>query len=226
MIKAVFFDLDETLVDSIIPHLKADRRAFEKLGYNYDLIEKKVKNMDFMGTRVSDFLIIKRNYSKITEKELPAKKLIETREGFFLELVKNESTVYPGAISLLKKLKELNKIVAVVSSGSKQYINLVLNKFNMNSYVDFIISGDQVEKGKPNPECYLKAYKYINEKYGKFEKNECLVIEDTENGVISGNKAGLKILLVPSKYSVLPKTIKPDYQINTLEEFDTAIHLV
>jgi HAD superfamily hydrolase (TIGR01509 family) len=226
MIKAVFLDLDETLVDSIIPHFKADRLAFEKLGYNYDLIEEKVRNMDFIGTRVSDFLIIKRNYSKITEKELPAKKLIELRENIFLELVKNETTIYPGAINLLKKLKELNKVVAIVSSGSKKYINVVLDKFSLNSYVDFIISGDQVEKGKPNPECYLKAYKYINEKYGKFEKSECLVIEDTENGVIAGSRAGLKILLVPSKHSVLPKTIKPDYQLKSLEEFDKVVHLI
>jgi HAD superfamily hydrolase (TIGR01509 family) len=226
MIKAVFLDLDETLVDSIIPHLKADRLVFEKFGYDYDLIEEKVKGIDFMGTRVSDVLITKRNNSDITENELSASKLIEARENIFLGLVKNETTVYPGVISLLKILKKLNKTVAIVSSGSKKYINMVLNKFCLNSYIDFIISGDQVEKGKPNPECYLKAYKYINKKYKKFKKSECLVIEDTENGVIAGSKAGLKILLVPSKYSVLPKTIKPDYQLKTLEDFDATIHLI
>jgi len=225
MIKAVFFDLDDTLVDSLKLHLKANRLAFEKFGYNYDLIQERTKKIDFMGRRVSDNLIIKKKHSNISEKELPAKKLIEAREEIFLKLVKNETKIYPGVTNLLKKLKELNKINAIISSGSKKYIELVLNKFQIKKYIDFIISGDQVSRGKPDPECYERAYQYLNNNLDKFEKQECLVVEDTENGVIAANKAGLKILLIPSKYSTLPKTIKPDYQLKSLEQFDTAIYL-
>lgn len=225
MIKAVFFDLDDTLVDSLKLHLKANRLAFEKFGYNYDLIQEKTKNLDFMGRRVSDILIIKRDAFGISEKELRAKILIETRENFFIELVKNETILLPGAIKILKTLKEKNIITAIVSSGSKKYINVVLDKFKLEKIVDFIISGDGVEKGKPDPECYQKAFKYLNDYYGKFDKKECLVVEDTENGVIAANKSRLKILLVPSKHSVLPSNIKPDFQIKTLLEFDKIMFI-
>ncbi|MFA6532826.1 MAG: HAD family phosphatase [Patescibacteria group bacterium] len=220
MIRAVFLDLDDTLVDSLKLHLTANRLAFEKFGYNYDLIQDKTKNVDFMGRRVSDILIIKRDAFGISEKELPAKKLIETRENIFIEEVKKETVMLPGAVSLLKTLKEKNIITAIVSSGSKKYINIILDKFNLKELVDFIISGDEVEKGKPDPECYQKAFQYLNKNYGKHDKNECLVVEDTENGVISANKSHLKVLLVPSKHSVLPKKVKPDYQIRTLKDFD------
>ena len=223
MIKAVFFDLDDTLVNSLPLHLKANQLAFEKFGYDYNSIQKKVKDIDFIGRRVSDILIIKRDCSNISEKELPATELIKIRENIFLNLVKKEMTIYPGAIYLVKKLKEMNEIVAIVSSGSKKYIDLILNQFNLRQYIDFIISGDQVQQSKPNSECYEMAFKYLNDNFGQFSKNECLVIEDTENGVVAAYEAGLKILLVPSKHSVLPKNIKPDYQIKSLEEFDQKI---
>jgi len=226
MIRAIFFDLDDTLVDSLSLHLRANRLVFEKFGYDYNLIQEKVKNIDFMGRRVSDNLIIRRNHSNISEKELPARKLIEAREEIFLKLAKDESKIYPGAIDLLSKLKELNKINAIVSSGSKKYINLIFNKFKLEKFINFVISSDQVKKGKPEPECYKKAFEYLNTNYGNYKKNECLVVEDTENGVIAADRAGFKILLVPSKYSVLPKSIKPSYQIKSLEKFNPNIHLI
>jgi len=223
MIKAIFFDLDDTLVDSLSLHLKANQLAFEKYGYNYDLIQDKTKNIDFMGRRVSDILIIKRDESGITENELPIKRLVEARKNYFLELVRKETVTLPGVMNLLEKLKEHDTIMAIVSSGTKKYIDICINKFNFNKYIDFIVSGDQVRKGKPNPECYIKAFQYLNTKYGHFEKNECLVVEDTENGLIAGYDAGLQTMIVPSKYSVLPKNIKPDYQIKSFDEFDIRI---
>lgn len=223
MIKAIFFDLDDTLVDSLSLHLRANQLAFEKYDYDYDLIQEKVKDVDFMGRRVSDILQIKRDSSNISENEIPLKDLIKAREEFFIKLVAKETILLPGAINLLNKLKEKNKIIAIVSSGSKKYIDIVLNKFELKKFVDFIISGDEVKYGKPNPECYEKAFKYLNDNIGKYSKNECLVIEDTENGVIAASKAGLKILLVPSKYSVHPKNINPDYQIKSFDEFDIKI---
>ncbi len=223
MIKAVFFDLDDTLVDSLSLHLKANQLAFEKFGFDYNLIQEKAKNVDFMGRRVSDILRIKRDSTNISEIELPLKNLIKVREELFLKLVTKETILLPGAINLLNKLKELNKIIAIVSSGSKKYIDVILNKFKLKKFVDFVISGDEVKHGKPNPECYEMAFKYLNDNFGKHSKNECLVIEDTENGVKAASKAGLKILLVPSKHSVLPKNINPNYQIKSFDEFNIKI---
>ena len=225
MIKAVFFDLDETMADSLSSHLKATRLVFEKFGYDYELIRENAKGVDFMGRRISDILLISRDLSNISEKELPINKLIQIREKYLLDLVMDETIICPGVIEMLRKLKELNKVVAIVSSGSKKYIDLVLYKFKLEKFIDFIISGDQVKRGKPDPECYEHAYKYLNINYGQFSKKECLVIEDTENGVIAASKSGLKILLVPSKFSVLPRSIKPDYTLKSLEQFDILTHL-
>jgi len=223
MIKAVFFDLDETLVGSMKASREATILAFKYFGFEYKKIKEKTKDVSSMGKRVQDALKYRRDGAGITEEQIPLRKLLEIRKKYFFELAEKYAGLYPGVISTFKKLKAKKIFIIIVSSSTKEYINLCIKKFNLTTYIDFIVSGDQVSKGKPDPECYEKAYKYLNNNYGKINKEECLVIEDTENGVISAFKAGLKILLVPSKYSVIPRSIKVDYQIKSLEEFDNEI---
>jgi len=228
MIKAVFFDLDETLADTMSAQHEANIYAFREFGYDYQTIREQTKIIDTMGRRIIDFLRLIKEGAGITEKKLPLKNLYEARKKYFFNLIEDNDKLmklYPGAKECLFKVKKTGVITAIVSSGTKKYIKLILKKFKLFSFVNFIISGDEINKGKPDPECYEKAYQYLVEHYGKIRKDECLVVEDTEIGVIAANKAGLKILLVPSRYSVLPKTVKPDYQLKSLKDFNKTILL-
>src|SRR5216683_2168514 len=88
MFKAIFFDLDETIVNAIAPHIKAGKKVFEAFGIDYDEIEKRTRQHDFIGMRVIDTLEIERDAMYISEKQLPLSELASQRQKIFLDLVK------------------------------------------------------------------------------------------------------------------------------------------
>jgi HAD superfamily hydrolase (TIGR01509 family) len=223
MINAVFFDLDETLVDAEQAHAKATIQAFAYFGYDYLDIRKKSPDHISRGMRVKDNLKARRDGAGISEVEIPIEKLIEVREKFFLELVKKEAFLLKGAQEILRLMKDKNIQVAIVSSGTKDYLSLILDIFRFKNLIDFVVSGDDVQEGKPNPECYLKAYEVARLLIPTLETKECLVFEDTKAGITAGKKAGMRVVFIPTPGSVMPTTFFPDYQINSLLEFDKSI---
>lgn len=220
MIKAAFFDLDETLINAENAHKKATEMAFSHFGYDYQIVRKSSPQYFSMGKRVSDNLKARRDGAGISEDKIPLNELYKVREKYFLELFQEEGMLMPGAQEILKKMKELNKIVAIVSSGTEIYLHLVMKKFLLNEYINFIIAGDDVVKGKPDPECYLKAFNKALTVKGDLHQNECLVFEDTEAGVIAGKKAGMKVVYIPTPVSIPPQEIMPDYTILSLTNFE------
>lgn len=98
-----------------------------------------------------------------------------------------------------------------------------MEMFRLKTYIGFKITGDDVVKGKPDPECYRKAHVHASEEIPGLQASECLVFEDTESGVIAGKNAGMKVVLIPTPCSVMPKETQPDYQINSLLDFTDEI---
>jgi len=219
MIKAVFFDLDDTLIDSFKYHRKASREAFTSIGVDYNKISNIArKNYNFMGMRVIEILIILKNIAGISEKEFPLSKLSKIREEIFLEYVKNDVELLPGAEKALKLSKKNFEITGIVSSGTTKYINLFLKRFNLKDYIDIVVSGNDIKKGKPSPDCYLKAYQLLPHKL-KIKKSECLVVEDALNGIKAAQAAKLKTLLIPYKNS--KEKVNSDWRMNSLNNFNS-----
>lgn len=217
MIKAIFFDLDDTLIDAFSSHRKANELVFQDYNIPYHVVKEKTKGQDFTGLRVKDMLKIKRDSLGLGEKDIPLNELVSKREKYFLKLVKERATIYPGAKSALIKSKRGGKVVAIVSSGTRKYIEVVLRKFDIFKYIDYIIGSEDVEKGKPNPECYINAHKLLSKK-SKIEKNQVLVVEDSIHGINAAIGAGLKTLLVSDKPNA--QKVEADYTITSLEKFD------
>src|SRR5476651_335852 len=134
MFKAIFFDLDETIVDAVAPHIEAEKRVFASFGIDYEEIEKRTRHHDFIGMRIIDVLEIERNAMQISEKELPLSELSSRRQKIFLDLVKKESKLFEGAEEALKLAKAEGEIVAIVSSGTRKYIQLVIDIFALGEY--------------------------------------------------------------------------------------------
>lgn len=216
MFKAVFFDLDETLIEAIYCHSEANKRVFKKFNIDYEEMKNKTKSIDFLGMRIVDILKKRRDVMGVKEEQLPIRKLAAEREKIFLNLVKKKATLLPGAKEALTYVKSKNKVLGVSSSGTRKYITIVLKKFNLLKFVDFIVGGEDVVKGKPNPECYLKSYSLAS-KIIPLKKEECLVVEDSPNGIIAAKKAGLRVCCVPFFKRNLQTEV--DYQIKNLNEF-------
>ena len=96
---------------------------------------------------------------------------------------------------ILKYLKDNNIPVAVASSSDRDYIDNNLEKTKLTSYINEIVSGCEVEKSKPNPDIFLKAADKLSVK-----AEECIVLEDSKNGILAGNSAGMTVIMVPDLY--------------------------
>jgi beta-phosphoglucomutase-like phosphatase (HAD superfamily) len=151
----IFFDLDGTLVDN--EHLKAlaFSRAIKQLGgESHQSIYKEVMGM-------SGLVIRKHFVSK-------ANLLVDLDEYFYLfksiyeNLLKTDLVIKTGVIPFLTELKSKGIKTAVISSAYSSSVHTIIDAFNLRQYFNFIVTGDDVQKKKPDPACYLLALNKLN----------------------------------------------------------------
>ncbi|HBD96559.1 MAG TPA: phosphatase [Spirochaetia bacterium] len=181
--KAVIFDMDGVLIDSEPLHFEVDQMVLRKLNIN----ESKSYLERFVGyTNCAMWQIIQNEYS--IEKTID--ELIElqmTTKLHFLE--KSDYKAIDGIKELLEEIR-LNKIpMGIASSSPRVFIEAVINKIGISQYFDNWISGEEVEKSKPEPDVFLK----ISELLG-VNPDKCIVIEDSKSGTIAAKKAGMKCI--------------------------------
>ena len=92
----------------------------------------------------------------------------------------------PGLIDFLDRCKKENIQLAIASSSSYEYVDNIVTQFGIKEYFQYIISGEQVLKGKPNPDIYYLAQSKLG-----IPKERLVVIEDSYNGIQAGKSAGI-----------------------------------
>lgn len=214
MIKGVIYDLDDLMVNSHPLHYKTDKLLLKKYGYNLDSVPKELLSK-FVGMRTVDVW-------NIIIRELNLKEGIDylhkKRTQLFLKLVEKELKIMPGLLHSLKLLKENKFKLAIASSGIREYIQIVLKKFNLTQYFDSVISGDDVKVGKPDPEIYITTCRELN-----LNPGECLVLEDATNGIESAKKAGCKCIAIRNLNTPPQNYSKADLVLNSLEELSLDV---
>ena len=214
MIKAVIYDLDDLMVDSNALHKKAHRQVFEQYDINPDNISDELKSK-FIGMRIIDILkIIVEEFDLTVDPD----EIRHQREKIFLKLVQNELAMMPGLIESLIFFKNHDFKIALASSGTKVYIEIVLAKFNLNHFFDVIVSGDDVIKGKPDPETFLIAAKKL-----QLPAAECLVLEDATNGILAAKVAGCQCFAIRNNKTAKQNLTKADRILNSLLEINSQI---
>lgn len=113
---------------------------------------------------------------------------LEAYEAFGTEKVYSQTDLLPGVMTLLKRLAHKKLPMALVSSSPRVWIESTLKKHELKDFFRSIISGDEVQKSKPDPEIFLKMAQQLN-----ILPKACLVIEDSENGIQAGKKAGMSV---------------------------------
>jgi beta-phosphoglucomutase len=186
--KAIIFDMDGVISDTVNLHLKMQTQIAKK----YKL---KVKSLeDYSGVKLQEIikLLAKESKVNLSEKEINA-----IADDYWNTLVKKASTVkpMPGIKELIVKLKDNGFRLAIASSSNKQFVHSVLNHFRIRSFFEVIITGDQAKKGKPAPDIFLLASKRLNA-----YPEECIVIEDSLAGMKGAKKAKMKCIgIVPDQ---------------------------
>ena len=199
------------MVNSNPLHAKAMEIVLKRLGHSPSEFPREMVS-SFMGRRVIDILEEVISYLKL---DVNIDALNKERRDIFLKLVQEQLEVMPGLYKSLNFFKKNGYPIALASSGAKQYIGLVLKKFNLENYFNVIISGDDVSKGKPDPEPYLVAAKKLD-----LDPADCLVLEDATNGIESAKAAGCKCIGVINLNTPLQDRSRADKVINSLEEIN------
>ena len=181
--KAVIFDMDGVLVDSQPYHFKADIDTMAE----YGVIKDQKFYEAFAGTLTDNRMRTLRDMFGL---DVPAEELIEKREKMILDIMANED-IKPisGIPELLRSIKALGLKTAVASSSGIELIELVLDRLGIAVYFDPITSGNDVKRGKPDPDVFLLAAERIG-----VNPRDCFVVEDSENGVRAAKAAGMTAL--------------------------------
>ena len=118
-----------------------------------------------------------------------------------MEIITTDRRVYKkkGLLELLKFLKENDYLIAVASSSKREIISFYMEIEEMPDCFDTIVAGDEVTKGKPNPEIFLKACEKLN-----IAPEDALVLEDSLVGIEAANKANIPCFLIEDDITDLP----------------------
>jgi len=181
MLKAIIFDMDGVLVNSEPLHRKAYFNMFEEFNLN-------VSNRLYESfTRKSTSAICK-ELCEIFDLSISHEKLMFSKRKHFKTIFDNdpEFQMIDGALSLIKNYFYNNLTLILASSASMTNINRIFKKFDLDKFFKAKISGADLKESKPNPEIFIKAAKLSG-----FNKSECIVIEDSTNGIIASKSAGI-----------------------------------
>lgn len=183
MIKAILFDMDGVLLDSEWIYLHSLKKLLKKMNIDADINELAVvvgMKMDAISTYLIQHYPIPYSIKELSEYQDAA---------FDEEVLTSKLEPMTGLLAFLKLLKQKELKIALASSSEKTWITQVLDALKINEYFDLIVSGEMVTHSKPHPEIFLKAADLLG-----VSVNECLVIEDSVNGICAGKSAGMKVI--------------------------------
>ena len=186
MIKGVIFDMDGTIVDSLPYHHEAWRIFFEENKVD-DFYEKLKK---YKGGGTLD--LMKAVYGDINSID-ELKKMSDDKEIIFRRIYKGNIKPIEGFPEFFFNLKSKKILVGLASNAIRKNVTLTLNELGVHDLFDSIICGDEVNFGKPNPEMFDKTVTRF-----KLEKDNCIIFEDSIEGVGAAVNAGINVIGVTS----------------------------
>jgi beta-phosphoglucomutase len=196
LLKAVIFDMDGVLVDSMSYHAQAVNNVFDQLGVEMD--QQDVFERE--GERTTDIIIYLLEKATGDSSTFDIPSIVSRYIAEFNRIV--ELRVFDGMKECLERLKTKFKL-AVVSGSDRPIVNDIIQG-EFPGIFEIAISADDVKKGKPAPDPYLMAMEKIDVK-----NDECVVIENAPMGVEAAQSAGIFCVAVPT-YLATEKLEKAD----------------
>ena len=190
-LKGILFDHDGTLVDSEVTHFQLWKRVLEK--HNVELAEQGYKDFHSGTPTPKNAEILVEKYSlSITPKELAEEKEVATHAY----LKEQSFPLMSDSLATIQYFHQIGLKLGVVTGAGRFGVKSTLQAYDLEDYFDVITTGEDVALSKPSPDVYLLAL----EKLG-LQADECIAIEDTENGIRSATAAGLICCAVRNDYS-------------------------
>jgi beta-phosphoglucomutase len=205
MLKAILFDFDGVILDSEEYHYEAFQRVFEEEGFS---LTRESYYQNCLGFNdVECFRWGLKGAGKIDEAG-GIEALTDRKAVYFEELLRNQMRFFPGVCEFIRAAAEKYPL-AVTSMARRGEIEFALRKADLADLFCLILSGEDVERTKPDPEPYEKTLRLLNAHLSltnterEIRPGQCLVIEDSSAGIQSAKAAGMNVL-------ALAQTEEPD----------------
>ena len=223
-LEGVYWDLDGTIANTELEaHLPAFNNAFRDLGINWHWDSNKyIELLRINGGKNRIAYFSKSNNDDLSEDLII--KIHEKKQYHYLEIIKENCVEFKtGVFRLINELHRKKVRQFIVTSSSRKQVDLLIEYlFNGFNPFEFIISSEDVELKKPNPLPYLKAVKLSG-----IKKNNSIVFEDSNPGLISALAANLPTIFVPSNIPiVLDENIKLNCILDCLGDEDKVANVV
>ena len=203
-LEAVIWDMDGVIADTALYHFGAWQDVFRKREVAYT--EEDFKHN--FGRR-NDTIIRNIMGGNLSGGEVEA--IASEKEENYRRRVAQNIKPLPGAIELIRALREYGVKMAIASSSPIENIQLIIRGLGINDYFQVIVSGRQVSEGKPSPQGFLLAAREL-----EVTPENCVVIEDAIDGVSGAKRAGMKCLAVTSNHAK-QSLMEADLVVDTLE---------
>ncbi|MEM0010764.1 MAG: HAD-IIIA family hydrolase [Candidatus Bathyarchaeia archaeon] len=192
-VKAVIFDLDDTLIRSGIDYKMTKVLVIKFLvesGVDETLLDENMSNLEIINRAIED--LRKKNFSEVRIKEIINNVYAMFNKAELKSLDKAE--LMDASLKTLAELKSLGLKIGIVTNSCSAYSKKIIEKFSLDKYIDILVSRDDVTHHKPDPEHLLKALEALG-----VDSSEAVFVGDHFVDALCAKRAGVKFILVKNK---------------------------
>ena len=203
---AVVFDMDGVLLDSEPIGYEAMRQVMTAQGAPYDEAE----NDEFVGrTTTESFRILRERRSLRPGIEELLRQFCEAK----IRLIYESARPLPGVPDVLERVRAVGYRLALASSAELPIIAATVETLGLLGCFELRVSGEEVPRGKPAPDVFLEAARRL-----ALAPRDCLVVEDSRNGLLAARAAGMRCAVVPCSATLGHDFTEADYRLRSLPD--------
>ena len=212
-IHAVIFDLDGVLADSEPWWNEIDAKLLAEHGVTYG----GEYHRDVLGV---NYRLAIEFYKKTFHLSVATDEMMRRRGEIATEFFANRIALFPSTESVLAELHKMNLRLALATSSISASARPFLDRHKLTSQFEVIVTGDEIDRGKPHPDIYLRAAEKL-----ALPASACLVIEDSLSGIAAEKAANMRVAAIPDTRFVDPRAYqqKADYLLHNLSEIPRLI---
>lgn len=198
--------MDGVLLDSEPFHLLAWQTVLEQFAVQYTALQ----HQRFLGRKD---LFMAAELARAFSLDIEAEPLTQLKQDCYANLLVRNAVPRCGALELLQFCQLIGVPCALASSATRATVELTVSALRFEPYFQVVVSGDEVEHGKPAPDIFLLAARLL----GKTPAH-CIVIEDTNNGIKAAEAAGMRCIAVPCEATLHEDHSLADERLTSLSE--------
>jgi len=213
LLRSIIFDLDGVIADSEPWWNQIDAKLLAEYGVTY----RGEYHQSVVGV---SYRIAVEFYKKAFGLSVPTQEMMRRRGEIATEFFANRVGLFPNVKEVLEELRQMKLRLAVATSSVSASARPFLDRHQLTGFFEVIVTGEEVERGKPAPDIYLCAAEHLG-----ILADACLVVEDALPGIAAGKAAKMRVAAIPDRRFVDPSEYQKtaDYVLNSVKELPALI---